>query len=108
MKKIILGIVFVFATVSFTNANTSVISSNLNTESSIKIFLAYEAALNTYVEYNYDTGYYGVGCYANIYYNGEIVGTVYAYETGNTKEEATANCYAVARARAREFIAAAQ
>jgi hypothetical protein len=108
MKNLFLTIAFVFATVSLVNANTSVISSSLKKESSIKRCLTYEKSLNIEVEYNYKYIYYGVGCYANIYYNGELVGTVYSYETGDTKAEATANCYAVAKARAHEFIKAAE
>ena len=50
---------------------------------------------------------YVATCYANIYYNGELVGTVTATGIGSTALSAASNCRAEALRKAKAFIAAA-
>lgn len=49
---------------------------------------------------------YVATCYANIYYNGELVGTVTATGIGSTALSAASNCRAEAIRKAQAFIAA--
>lgn len=100
MKKLFLTLVLML-TVSFASINAMLphLNDKLFIKESFKLDVN-KKGLYTTVEYEYVEIQWGVGCYANIYYNGELVGTVYAYETGESRAEATSNCYSVVRARA--------
>ena len=106
MKKIILGIVLLLIA-SFAFANSNRTSSYLNEKPSIEESIKIDKSENTLsveTEYIYLYDSWGVGCYANIYYNGELVGTVYSYAYGDTKSEATTNCYNDVRGKANAFM----
>lgn len=102
MKKLFLTLVLML-TVSFAFASMNA-RDKLPIKESFKIDIT-KNALSATVEYEYFYVGWGVGCYANIYYNGELVGTVYAYESGDTLAQATSKCYSAVRARANAFIA---
>jgi len=91
---------------AFANMNAKLPHSNdkLIIKESFKIDIT-KNTLSAIIEYKYFYTQWSVGCYANIYYNGELVGTVYAYESGSTQAQATSNCYSAVRARANAFIA---
>jgi len=92
--KIIKNLILTFflLTVSFSFANSHVDLQKINTENSIEtlVKIGKTDVIYTFSSINVikDDQFYGVGCYINIYYEGNLVETVYSYGYGST----IANC----------------
>lgn len=107
MKKIILSVVLLLST-SFVFANSSkeIDLNNKENRETIILIDKNEIVFNNLFETFVTGDRWGIGCYVDIYYEGEYVGTVFSYESGETYAEAYDNCRSSAMGKATEFMMA--
>jgi hypothetical protein len=106
MKKLILSLIFIsLVNFSFASSN-EIISFNLS--KNIEFIKSYEQNLT----YNYNVTFYSndsctASCYANVYYDGELVATFHDSSTSATCLDAQLTCLSKVKKKAYAYIAAA-